>query len=265
MAKINLDKYYTPTDLAEYCVKKTREVIGEENITEWLEPSAGAGVFLPYLDNNYLAFDIEPEAENIEQKNYLELDLSYFKGRCVIGNPPYGKGNYTSVRFFKKAITQGDYVAFILPISQLNNNMYMYEFDMVYSEDLGKRKYSDRPVHCVLNIYKRNHNGHNKKPSYDLKDVELRGVAAGKSRNDKIPEKYDFSICGFGIIGKVAEREGQYCHQIYVTINNDLYREQITKVIQNTEWLKLYGMTATPRLKHWMINKRLREQIPKLV
>ena len=68
MAKINLDKYYTPSDLAGYCVKKTKEVIGVENITEWLEPSAGAGVFLPYLDNNYLAFDIEPEAENIEQK-----------------------------------------------------------------------------------------------------------------------------------------------------------------------------------------------------
>jgi len=265
MAKINLDKYYTPSNLAEYCVKKTKEVIGVENITEWLEPSAGAGVFLPYLDNNYLAFDIEPEAENIEQANYLELDLPYLKGRCVIGNPPYGKGNYTSVKFFKQAITQGDYVAFILPISQLNNNMYMYEFDMVYSEDLGKRTYSGRKVHCVLNIYKRNPNGHNKKPNYDLKDVELRGVSTGKSRNDKVPEKYDFSICGFGRIGKVATREGQYCQQIYVTINNNQYRERITKVIQDTDWLKLYGMTAAPKLKHWMIYKRLREQIPQLV
>lgn len=264
MAKIALDKYYTPADLAEYCVKKTKEVIGEENITEWLEPSAGAGVFLPYLGNNYLAFDIEPKAENIEQKNYLELDLPYFKGRCVIGNPPYGKGNYTSVKFFKKAILQGDYVAFILPISQLNNNMYMYEFDMVYSEDLGKREYSGRPVHCVLNIYKRNPNGHNKKPNYDLKDVELRGVATGKSRNDKVPEKYDFSICGFGRIGKVAEHEGQYCQQIYVTINNDKYKDEITKVIQEAEWLNLYGMTATPKLKHWMINKRLKQMIPQL-
>ena len=266
MAKITLDKYYTSSDLAEYCVKKTKEVIGEQNITEWLEPSAGAGVFLPYLDNNYLAFDIEPEAYNIEQKDYLELDLPYFKGRCVIGNPPYGKGNYTSVKFFKKAITQGDYVAFILPISQLNNNMYMYEFDMVYSEDLGKRTYSDRKVHCVLNIYKRNAKGLNPKPNFDLKDVVLKGVATGKSRNDKVPEIYDFSVCGFGAsVGNFCDYDGQYCQQIYVTINNDQYREQITKVIQDTDWLKLYGMTATPKLKHWMINKRLREQIPELV
>lgn len=41
MAKIRLDKYYTPVDLAEYCVIKTREVIGDENITRFLEPSAG--------------------------------------------------------------------------------------------------------------------------------------------------------------------------------------------------------------------------------
>ena len=29
MAKINLDKYYTPSDLAEYCVKKKKELIRE--------------------------------------------------------------------------------------------------------------------------------------------------------------------------------------------------------------------------------------------
>jgi len=263
MAKIRLDKYYTSTDLAEYCVSKTKEIIGKENITEWLEPSAGAGVFLPYLDNNYLAFDIEPEAKGIEKKDYLLNTVDYKKGRCIIGNPPYGKGNYTSVKFFKKAITQGDYVSFILPISQLNNNMYMYEFDMVYSEDLGKRKYSDRDVHCVLNIYRRNPKGINKKPNYDLKDVALRGVATGKSRNDKVPEKYDFSICAFGSsCGKIAEYEGQYCQQTYFVISK--YKDEVLEVIKNTNWKELYGMTATPKIKHWMINKRLKQMIPQL-
>jgi hypothetical protein len=263
--KINSDKYYTPVDLAEYCVNKTKEIIGVENITEWIEPSAGAGVFLPYLDNNYLAFDIEPEAENIEQKNYLELDLPHFKGRCIIGNPPFGKGNYTSVKFFKQAITQGDYVAFILPISQLNNNMYMYEFDMVYSEDLGKQKYSDRPVHCVLNIYKRNPKGYNKKPKYNLKCIDLRGVSVGKSRNDKVPEKYDFSICQFGAIGKMCDSEGQYCQQMYVTINDYKHKEIIKQTILNADWMKLYNMTATPSLSQWHIYKYLHEQLPQLV
>ena len=107
MAKIKLDKYYTPWDLAQDCVIKTKQIIGAENITEWLEPSAGNGVFLSYLDNNYIAYDIDPDKDEIHKQNYLELNLPYKKGRCIIGNPPYGKGNYTSVKFFKKAITQG--------------------------------------------------------------------------------------------------------------------------------------------------------------
>lgn len=261
MSKIELDKYYTPTDLAEYCVNTVKKVIGIKNIKEYLEPSAGSGVFLPYLDVKYLAFDIEPEAEDIIKQNYLELEIPYKEGRCVIGNPPYGKGNYTSVKFFKKAITQGDYVAFILPISQLNNNMYMYEFDMIHSEDLGKREYSGRKVHCVFNIYKRNPKGYNKKPNFDLKDVTLKGVANGKSRNDKVPEKYDFSICAFGSIGKVCDYEGQYCQQTYITINNDSLRGEITSVIKNAKWKEMYGMTATPKIKHWMINKLLKNTI----
>ena len=32
--KINLDKYYTPVKLANYCYDKAIELIGEENITE---------------------------------------------------------------------------------------------------------------------------------------------------------------------------------------------------------------------------------------
>ena len=265
MSKIINDKYYTSPKLAEYIVNKTKEIIGEENITEYLEPSAGAGVFLDFLDKPYLAYDIEPEDIRIMKQDFLSLDLEYKMGRCVIGNPPYGKSNCTSVQFFKNAINQGDYIAFILPISQLNNNMYMYEFDLVHSEDLGKRIYSDREVHCCFNIYKRPKNGLNKKPNFDLQEVTLRSVARGISRNDKIPENYDFSICGFGAsIGKICDYEGQYCQHIYFVIHNKYYKYKIKKLITNVNWRQLYNMTATPKLNHWMINKYIKEQIPEI-
>ena len=45
MAKIELDKYYTPDDLAQYCINKTREVLSGEKVTDIIEPSAGAGAF----------------------------------------------------------------------------------------------------------------------------------------------------------------------------------------------------------------------------
>ena len=266
MAKIELDKYYTPDDLAQYCIDKTRAVLIGEKITDIIEPSAGAGAFTRLLPKHLTtSYDIAPEDENVIKQDYLLLELPYKKGRLIIGNPPYGKGNYLSVKFYKKAITQGDFVSFILPISQLHNNMYMYEFDMIHSEDLGKRTYSGVLVHCVLNIYKRNPNGYNLKPNYDLKDVVLKGVATGKSRNDKVPNEYDFSICGFGSsVGKFSDKEGQYCQQIYFTINRAELKEEIIDLIKNVDWKKLYNMTASPKLKHWMISKYLKEQLPQL-
>ena len=79
MAKIQNDKYYTSPELAQYCVKKTKEIIGEDNITEYIEPSAGSGVFLDYLDKPYLAYDIEPEDERIIKQDWLTVDLDYIK------------------------------------------------------------------------------------------------------------------------------------------------------------------------------------------
>ena len=75
MAKIQNDKYYTSPDLAKYCVEKTKEIIGEDNITEYVEPSAGSGVFLNYLDKPYLAYDIEPEDDRVVKANWLEVNL----------------------------------------------------------------------------------------------------------------------------------------------------------------------------------------------
>ena len=261
--KIVNDKYYTSNELAKYCIEKTYEIIGENNITEVIEPSAGNGSFSNQLD--CIAYDIEPKSENIIQQNYLELDLYYKKGRLIIGNPPYGVHNYMSVKFYKKSVELGDYISFILPISQLNNNMYMYEFTMVHSEDLGDKMYSNRKIHCCLNIYKRNPLGINKKPNYDLKDVVLKTVNRGQSRNDKVPEKYDFSISGFGAsVGNLCDYENQYCQQIYFTINNTNIKTKIIDIISNTDWKNICKSTATPKLKHWIINKYLKEQISEI-
>lgn len=266
MSKINLDKYYTPSDLAGYCVKKTMEIIGVENITEWLEPSAGAGVFLPYFGNtnNYLAFDIEPEAENIEQKNYLELDLPYFKGRCVIGNPPFGTRNTLSVRFYKKAITMCDYVAFILPASQYNNNQQMYEFDLIYSEILPIIKYCGIKLQCCFNIFKRPENGLNLTPiDYTLKDVTI--LEWRRGGNYKIPERYDLGICSWGAsIGKEIKQQGQFALENYLIINSLEYKQQILDTMKKAKWCELYPNIATPRLGQWKIYKYLKEQIPDL-
>lgn len=267
MTKINLDKYYTPADLAEYCVKKTKEIIGKENITEWLEPSAGAGVFLPYLDNNYLAFDIEPEAENIEQANYLELDLPYLKGRCVIGNPPFGERNALVKKFYNQAILQGDYVAFILPITQLENTQSLYKLKLVYSEDLGVTKYSDRDVHCCFNIYKRNDDGtFCKKVDYSIDGIE---IVEYKRTKEVDFDRFDFAVCtwGNGCCGKIPEYKGQYAQEHYIIVHNKSIREEVIDVCNRTDWKNEVAPknTSAKKIQTWRIYKYLREQIPQLI
>lgn len=82
--KLNLDQYYTSEADMSYCVNKTLNILQENGyeVSEFLEPSAGEGVFVNYLytfDKNVIALDIEPKAENIIQTDYLTYDLEYQK------------------------------------------------------------------------------------------------------------------------------------------------------------------------------------------
>lgn len=179
MPKIQNDKYYTPTDVANHCWDKVLEIIGKDNISDVIEPSVGNGSFLHHNKGfvNF-AYDIEPECisdtTQIFKIDYLIADIKYLYGRLVIGNPPYGLHMNMAQKFFKKSIQIADYIAFILPISQLNNTRSMYEFDLIYSEDLGIRRYSDRNLHCCFNIYKRPESRElNKKPTVKLDDITI--------------------------------------------------------------------------------------------
>ena len=267
MSKIQNDKYYTPPDLAQYCVEKTKEVIGADNITEYIEPSAGAGVFLDYLDKPYLAYDIEPEDDRIIQADWLSVNLEYKKGRCVIGNPPFGSRNTLSVRFYKKSVKVSDYIAFILPISQFNNNQQMYDFDLIYSEDLGERYYSDIPLHCCFNIYRKPKSGVlNKKPNFNLSDVKIIEYRRGGGEIN-IPSGYDYAMGSFGAgcVGKQIQNQSQYALECYFYINNEKLKSRVLDVLKNTDWKSMSkGISDTYRLPQWKIYKYLKEQIPEL-
>lgn len=263
-----LDKYYTPPELAEYVVSKTEEIIGEQNITEYIEPSAGAGVFLDYLeylDKPYLAYDIEPEDSRVMEQDYLELELDYKRGRCVIGNPPFGWGNTLSVKFYKKSIKLADYIAFIQPISQLDNNIQMYEFDLVYSEDLGLHNYSGKQLRCCFNIYKRPQgNKLNKRHNYKLKDVTIIEYVRGE--NSVIPPGYDYvmGVWGTGCVGKVPNKVGQYCRECYFYIKNKELKNKVLDVLESYDWKGIFKSISTPRLPQWRIFKVLKEEVPEL-
>jgi len=258
--KITLDKYYTDTNTAKQCIEKVYEIIGKENITQIIEPSAGNGSFSLQLE--CLAYDIAPEADNIIEQDYLELDLPYQKGRLIIGNPPFGSRMNLAQKFFKKSIELGDYIAFILPISQLDNSSSMFEFDLVYSEDLGKINFSDRNLHCCFNIYKRPELGLNKKQESKLKDIVI--IRQDSKDYDKLD--FDIRMCywGNGSAGKILKQGEKYSGEYKIKILNEDLKEDIIRVLSTVDWKKELNFIAMLRIKQYNIVEILKKYIPEI-
>lgn len=235
MAKKEHDKYYTPRELAKYCYDTALRVIGKENITEIIEPSAGDGAFLD-CDPMIVGYDIAPEREDVIQADFLKLSFSYREGRLFIGNPPFGSRMNLAIKFFKHCVPVADYIAFILPISQLNNTNQLYEFDLIHSEDLGVWDYSGVQLHCVFNIYRRPAGGVlNPKPIHKMKGIDI-------CRNDsrKYPTfSYDIRMCAWGdaTAGKILSEGEQYSAEYKIAVSDDLpNKAEIVSFIRNFDW-----------------------------
>lgn len=240
---IKLDKYYTPVEISKYCIDKTFEILAGFQISEILEPSAGNGSFSLQIPN-CIAIDIEPEHETVLKQDFLNFEISYKKGRLVIGNPPFGERNNLSRAFYKKSVKIADYIAFIQPISQLNNVESMYEFDLIHSEDLNIHFYSDVKLHCCFNIYKRPLQGLNRK--FENPAKSLFKIYRSDNKNYK-NIKEDFEIVRRGAnTGKLAIGQTS-CFKIVV--NNKKNLEYVKNTILNFDFIKNYNFISTPYIK----------------
>jgi hypothetical protein len=260
MAKILLDKYYTDLKTAKWCIDKTLEIIGQENISEIIEPSAGDGSFSSQID--CIAYDIQPEAEGIIQGDYLELNIDYKQGRLLIGNPPFGSRMNLAQKFFKKSILLGDFIAFILPISQLNNSSTMFEFDLIFSEDLGKINFSDRQLHCCFNIYKRPSGGLNQKKSDKLEDI----VIIRQDAKNYLNLNFDLRMCywGNGSAGKILQEGESYSGEYKIQIKNNELRDKIIQTLSTVNWKEELNFIAMLRIKQYNIVEVLKKYIPEI-
>ena len=261
--KINLDKYYTPLNIANKCIDKTLELIGLNNISEVIEPSVGSGSFLhnPNLFVHF-AYDIEPECisnfTQIIKGNFLEQQINYLPGRLVIGNPPYGERMYLAQQFFKKSVEIADYIAFILPISQLNNTNSLYEFDLIYSEDLGVQQYSDRKLHCCFNIYKRPENGLNTRLNNNLKQIKI--YRQDKKNYNSLP--YDVRMCywGNGSAGKILQDNEKYSAEYKIIVDiEEPYKQKVINFIKTFDWRNYVNCIAAKKIQQFHIYKVLKE------
>lgn len=234
MAKIQNDKYYTPQHIVSRCIDTIIETIGLDKITEVIEPSAGNGAFMhdERLHVDY-AYDISPEAEDIIQADYLEIakTLQYKPGRLVLGNPPFGYSGNLYNQFYKASVKIADYVAFILPNSQLNSNIRLYEFDLIKSIDLGDCEYSGRKIRCCFNIYTRPKSGIlNKIPkTKKLKSIIISVVEYRENVQTMVVKNFqpDFKFGMWGrACGKQIPISKRMARCLLIKINNEEYIER---------------------------------------
>lgn len=266
--KLDYDQYYTPYDIMEYCVNKAWDIIKDlgYDVSEFLEPSAGEGIFSNYLatsGQNVIAMDLFPKSENIIEQDYLTCDLEYKPKRFIIGNPPYGAKFNLGRKFYDKSCKLGDYIAFILPIRQLNNTQQLYKFDLIYSEDLGKIKFSNKKeVHCCLNVYIRPKNGLNKKPNNKLNDVTI--IRQDNKRYKDFD--YDIRMCHWGnaTAGKILSEEEHYSGEYKIKINNEELKDKIIEVLSGVDWKKEINNTSMCSIKKYHIIDVLKKYIPNI-
>ena len=260
--KLKGDKYYTPIRVARDCIDRAYSIIGSSNITEVIEPSAGNGSFSNQIDN-CIAYDIDPDNDDIIKQDFLSIDMDYKKGRLIIGNPPFGDRMCLARRFYKKSTELGDYIAFILPISQLNNTSSLYEFDLIHSEDLGKQYYTDRYLHCCFNIYKRPNNGLNKKVNKKLKDIT---IVRQDSKKYKNIENYSMRMCywGDGTAGKILKDGEKYSAEYKIIIHNKELEDRIIDVLSNIDWHKELNKIAMLTIPQFHIYDVLKKYIKEI-
>lgn len=265
--KIGLDKYYTSPDTANYVVYKTLQKIGFDKITEIIEPSAGNGSFIPYLkclDVNQKYYDIEPEHKDIKKQDYLKLDENYKKGRLIIGNPPFGSRLALAKKFFKKSVEIADYISFILPSSQLNNINSMFEFDLIYSVNLGNVTFSDnRKVPCCLNIYARPLEGLNKRISNKLKEISIVRSDSKKYKDFD----FDIRICGWGngSAGKILKDNEKYALEYKIKILNSNKKDEIIFLLSNIDWKKELNSVSMLKIQQHHIHTLIKNNVKDII
>jgi len=266
--KIVLDKYFTPVSIANHCYDVVIDLIGEDNIDEIVEPSVGNGSFLHHSIVNrkpMLCIDIDSGVDNVNgidiiRADWLEYPIDYRSNRLVIGNPPYGSRMNLAQKFFKKSVVICDYIAFILPISQLGNVQSLYEFDLIHSEDLGELSYSGVKLRCCFNVYRRPLSGKlNSKASSKLSYVSICRNDS-KRYNDFV---YDIRMCawGDGSAGKILSDGESYSAEYKIKIDDSCpFRDDVIDYLCNFDWCGYLSCIAMRKIQQFHIIDIIREK-----
>ena len=199
-----LDKFYTKEDIAKKCM----EVIYgkyEKEFRLTIEPSAGNGSFLKQVRGVKIGIDIEPEGIGIKKGDFLMYSPDIDgEGILVVGNPPFGKGCSTAVRFFNHAAKFAEAIAFIIPKTfrrtSIQNRLNL-NYKLVHDEDIPENSFTpNMQVKCCYQIWERQEE-ERKKVDRVTKHEDWEFIGYGpKDENNQptVPEGVDIAVRAYG-------------------------------------------------------------------
>jgi hypothetical protein len=180
MSKHGLDKFYTKSEIVDWCLN----TIDYKKYDLVIEPSVGSGAFYSKLEHHdKIGIDLKPELEhstelhNIITHDFLTWNLNKFPyptNILLIGNPPFGRNGSLALKFIKKGCNMGADIAFILPKGFKKQSIYdriplnykkILELDLPHNSFLYNDKNFDVP--CVWQIYKKTND-------FRLKEIKLK-------------------------------------------------------------------------------------------
>lgn len=158
------DQYYTKASVAKHCVETILRYVHDASSYEWIEPSAGTGVFLDCLPSHLdrIGLDIDPKRSDIQKCNFLDWEPTAETKRIFFGNPPFGRQSCLAKAFLKHAAQYATILAFILPRSFVKPSMSRaipQRFHCIHSEELQTNSFEvngkEYEVPCVFQIWEK--------------------------------------------------------------------------------------------------------------
>jgi len=214
------DQFFTTPENAKKCFEIFKNTIEkfEEKFEDFtfIEPSAGAGVFLDlFPKERRIGLDVEKKHNDVIECDFFDYECKMKEKVVVFGNPPFGLRGHLALKFINKASVFADYVCFILPQlfesdgkgvpRKRVTNLNLIE-SVKISPNFTDPEGNIVKVNCVFQIWSKHHKNDifdlNKKKNETMKIYSLSdGGTPSSTRNKKMINKchtYLPSTC-FGI------------------------------------------------------------------
>ena len=266
--KTGKEQFYTLPAVSDTCVAACLGKISNFNDLSFIEPAGGTGNFVESLikagvsSSSIISLDIEPKHPAVILGDFFEFTQSLF-GYICISNPPFGRANSLSKKFFNHAADlDADYIAFLVPkswrkwsvINSLNNKYFIFkDIDLPresFETDSGEAYKNTGGLQCIFQIWKR-YEGHHSRDKIIVPDHGL---------IDKVgPEDAHVALTIFGWSAGKVETEFERVPnttKIFLKVKDN----SVITALQSLDYAKFYNNVAyIPALSLQEINHLLNE------